>query len=151
MQSDASCFELLTKFSCRFGAIRVDICPTCESFHNKLKAAEGDEKNQLEQEHHKHVVAADQAYKFQQHDKQETGRVFSANYEWAEDAHEIEFNSVDAAEFQCQDAGGNLRTPRLRQGEAFYKRILQTYVYGIYSGARKAHSLYFWNEVISCF
>ena len=62
------------------------------------------------------------------------------------DPAEIEFNSLPAHETQFQDAGGNLRTPRLRQGEAFYKRILQTFSYDIYSTARRTHSIYIWNE-----
>ena len=128
----------------------MDICETCESYHDKIKAAEDEEEiRKLKVEHHKHVTGADQAYKFQEHDKHQARQVFGRDYAWPEDAHDIEFNSVDATEFQCQDAGGNLRTPRLRQGEAYYKRILQTYMYGIYSAGRNTHSLYFWNEV-SC-
>lgn len=37
---------------------------------------------------------------------------------------------------------------RLTQGEAFYKRILQTYNYGIYSHAHCQHTIFFWNEVV---
>lgn len=93
-------------------------------------------------------MASKRAYKMQQHDKKAAEATFDGSYTFPEDASTIQFASVDAAEMQTQDAGGNLRTPRLRQGEAFYKRILQTFNYGIFSKARNTHSLYFWNEVV---
>ena len=98
-----------------------------------------------------HVAKANKAYKFQAHDKNVTASVFTPGYFDGTNAADIGFNSTDAFETQIQDAGGNLRTPRLRVGEAFYKRILATFNYGIYSKARDTHSVYMWNEVCHSF
>ena len=96
-------------------------------------------------------MMADRAYKFQDHDKKTTAAVYTEGYFGSLAPADIQFNSIDATETQFQDAGGNLRTPRLRQGEAFYKRILPTFNYGIYSKARDTHSVYMWNEVCYLF
>ncbi len=47
-----------------------------------------------------------------------------------------------------QDAWGNLRTPRLPNGQAYYLRILPVWVYDFYSAASQTHFLYSWNETI---
>ncbi|KAK3286499.1 hypothetical protein CYMTET_5948 [Cymbomonas tetramitiformis] len=59
------------------------------------------------------------------------------------------YNSLKKTETQSQDFGGNLRTPKLTVGEAFYLRILATFCYSIYSYARRCTVLYFWNEKIA--
>ncbi|KAK3288907.1 hypothetical protein CYMTET_3640 [Cymbomonas tetramitiformis] len=59
------------------------------------------------------------------------------------------FNSLAKTKTQSQDFGGNLRTPRLTIGEAFYLRILATFVYCIFSYAGQVAVLYLWNEKIA--
>lgn len=44
---------------------------------------------------------------------------------------------------------GTYRTPRLTQGEAYYKRILGTNTYSIFSAGREQHSHYVWNATMA--
>ena len=101
----------------------------------------------LQMDHHHHKAIADRGYKFQQHDKRLCEETFPDGYWDDKVAENVEFMSDKGVECQVQDAGGNLRTPRLTVGEAFYKRILQTLNYDVYSHAKRRHSYSFWNEV----
>ena len=145
------------KYDLRFGKPRVDTCDVCDKFGEKEKAYTIDEKTEkksevllfnIRKDQKSHVVSAKRAYLFQSYDFAKTEVTFTLDFSWPKDSSEIEFMSINGYETQTQDAGGNLRTPRLTVGEAYYLRILQTYTYGIYSHARRQHSIYMWNETI---
>ena len=80
----------------------------------------------MQEQHHEHKCLADMGYTFQQDDKRRCEETFPDGYWDDKDGATVDFMSVKGVECQVQDAGGNLRTPRLTVGEAFYKRILQT-------------------------
>jgi hypothetical protein len=137
-----------TKYNLRFGAARVDTCETCDGFINKVKAFANQECHEClktKRQHAEHTIRADKGYKHQQFHIEEARITFPIGFDF--DAVK-DFRQISGCEFQCQDAGGNFRTPRGTQGECFYLRILSTYTYSIYSAAHNQHSLYFWNETI---
>ena len=101
----------------------------------------------MQEQHHEHKCLADRGYKFQQDDKRRCEETFPDGYWDDKDAATVDFMSVKGVACQVQDAGGNLRIPRLTVSEAFYKRILQTLNYDVYSHAKRRHSYSFWNEV----
>ena len=146
--SHTSYAEHFHAYDLRRGSPRVDTCDKCDCYNDKI-AAETDEaeERRLQEEHHKHKVAADKAYKMQKADMARTEEDFPDGCWDNVVAGRVEFCSVKGCETQVQDAGGNLRTPRLTVGEAYYKRILQTFNYDIYSHAKRRHGYFFWNEV----
>jgi hypothetical protein len=135
----------LGKYDLRFGHKKVDLCNTCESMRAAI-AATVDAQSQAEQQRvlMEHKKMGDSYYAARRDDDERTEREFQG---WEFDS-EADFCSVVFMETQCQDAAGNLRTPRLQVGEAYYKRILPTWCYGIHSRAANRSTMLFWNEVI---
>ncbi|KAK3274365.1 hypothetical protein CYMTET_17447 [Cymbomonas tetramitiformis] len=128
--------------------IEVDTCDTCDSFkHQCAKAPSGsEEEKRVHSEWNAHRQRADKSYDSRCLDANVTLRYYAvplANDE--KPAH----NSLKKTETQTQDFGGNLRTPRLTVGEAYYLRHLPTFCYSMYSHARQCTVLYFWNEKIA--
>jgi hypothetical protein len=140
-------------YNLRFGRPRVDTCEDCDGYAATLKSSQWSAmsaavKAGIEEAHDLHLARAKRAYKMQEEDNQRTEHDFPDG--WAA-AHspDLAFCATKGQETQMQDAGGNLRTPRLTQGVAYYKRILQTFNYSVYSRAHRKHSMYFWNEAPS--
>ncbi|KAK3287753.1 hypothetical protein CYMTET_4751 [Cymbomonas tetramitiformis] len=135
-------------FDLRFGQVKVDTCDTCDSFkHQCAKAPSGsEEEKRVHSEWNAHRQRADKSYDSRCLDANVTLRYYAvplANDE--KPAH----NSLKKTETQTQDFGGNLRTPRVTVGEAYYLRHLPTFCYSMYSHARQCTVLYFWNEKIA--
>lgn len=70
-----------------------------------------------------------------------------------------DFNSVDAVDVMHFDFQKNLPTPKLTVSDQFYKRLLWTYLFGVYSASTQIMFAYMWseltarrgaNDVISC-
>jgi len=141
-------------FNLRFGAPRVDTCEDCDQYGMQFALTGDDLDPAVKAAHEEHLKRAAHAYDLQKQHKEACRQGFPGPSEdhprgMAKDlCSTVDFRSQDKLEFQTQDAGGNLRTPRLSQNVAYYKRILQTYTYGIYSHAKNQHTFYFWNEVI---
>eukprot|EP00854_Cymbomonas_tetramitiformis_P008907 gene8907-10553_t len=107
---------------------------------------ESEEEKKVYAEWDEHRQQADTSYDSRNVDAKQTDEYYPLPL--AKDEKPA-YNSLKKVETQSQDFGGNLRTPRLSVGEAFYLRILATFVYCIFSQARRCAVLYFWNEKIA--
>ena len=140
--------KLLNLYELCFGRLKIDTCDKCDNFKHALGNCEpgSPEERKVAASFASHKKQADESYDSRNHDTAKTRRDFPIPL--CKDAKPA-YNSVKGIETQSQDFGGNLRTPRLTVGEAFYLRILPTFVYSIFSEARRCTVLYFWNEKIA--
>ena len=60
-----------------------------------------------------------------------------------------DFNTVDAIDVFHFDFQQNLPTPKLTVGEQFYKRLLWTYLFGIFSASSKIMTAFMWHELLA--
>jgi hypothetical protein len=60
-----------------------------------------------------------------------------------------DFNSVDAVDVMHFDFQKNLPTPKLVVGDQFYKRLLWTYLFGIYSASTQIMVAFMWSELVA--
>ncbi len=60
-----------------------------------------------------------------------------------------DFNTVDAVDVMHFDFQKNLPTPKLTVGDQFYKRLLWTYLFGIYSASTQFMVAYMWSEIVA--
>ena len=137
----------LSKYDVHFGQLKVDTCPTCDAFRQSIAGFDnGAAKAKLEADWDAHKKVADSYYAAHKADEARTDREFSlVNWQYDPSA---EFCCVGITETQCQDAAGNLRCPRLTVGEAYYKRILPVWIYGINSRGGKCTTICAWNETL---
>jgi hypothetical protein len=137
----------LSKYDVHFGQLKVDTCPTCDAFRQSIAGFDnGAAKAKLEADWGAHKKVADSYYAAHKADEARTDREFAlVNWQYDPSA---EFCCAAITETQCQDAAGNLRCPRLTVGEAYYKRILPVWIYGINSRGGKCTTICAWNETL---
>ncbi|KAK3256726.1 hypothetical protein CYMTET_34153 [Cymbomonas tetramitiformis] len=140
--------KLIGIYDLSFGQVKVDTCDKCDNFkHRFAEAPAGSEiEKKVSAEWDEHRRGAYTSYDSRNADANTTNKYYPlplANDE------KPAFNSLKKVETQTQDFGGNLRTPKLTVGEAYYLRILATFCYSIFSQARRRTVLYFWNEKIA--
>jgi hypothetical protein len=138
----------LAKYELYFGEVKADTCETCDDLKRErdvlLKAGSNTEAAKKEAALAAHLKEADSFYAARRADFERTCQDF---IDWVFDA-DADWASFQAQETQCQDAAGNCRCPRMTIGEAYYKRILPVWIYGIHSGGRQEHTMCVWNETI---
>ena len=59
------------------------------------------------------------------------------------------FNTVDAVDVVHFDFQKNLPTPKLTVGDQFYKRLLWTFLFGVYTASSQIMVAYMWNELVA--
>jgi hypothetical protein len=127
----------LSKYDLGFGKLSVDTCPCCDMKMQAI-AAESDpaKKAVLEAELDAHKKEADCYYCAHKADEAQTDIDFKG---WVRDP-EAQFCSFKGSETQCQDAAGNLRTPRLTVGELTHKAVKLTALRWVLSPCALLHS-----------
>lgn len=155
--SYSSACEYLKVYDVRFKHLAIDTCDTCDRFRVLISdpATSADKVIHYEDQKFVHLTKANECY------AKRTLHVTDTHAEYprwtlpegeGDDAatccENVPFRSKDKTDTQIQDAFGNLRTPRMTNGEAYYLRILPVWVYDFYSAATETHYLYSWNEEI---
>lgn len=142
-----SLLNYLKLYDVSFKKLQADVCDECD----RLQAVIDDgNSNEAEVEFAQkaleiHKVKADECY------ARRADHIKSAKEDFpgkAAISADTKLASLDKTDCQVQDAWGNLRTPRLPNGQAYYLRILPVWVYDFYSAASQTHFLYSWNETI---
>ena len=120
-----------TEFNLAFGSPKIDTCPTCESFRNKL-AMQGDRTSKLKvkEEHRRHLDSAEMFYSSLRH---------STDLAKSDP-------SVLTLTFDFQQ---NFPLPHLPVGDLFYMQQLWMYIFGIHSCGHNEVSMYCWPEVLA--
>lgn len=152
----------LAEYDVSFKCLSIDTCDSCDRLRIILADANTTATmvDDCMKKLHAHLTKADECYaKRTAHIKTTKddykwgslpihGRSMGEIVDMNSCCSQIEFMSKDRTETQIQDAFGNLRTPRMSSGEAYYLRILPVWVYDFYSAATETHYLYSWNEEI---
>jgi hypothetical protein len=105
----------------QFAKLASDTCSSCDKAKLGIEAAEGQEKERLEEEHKAHLQLADKSYALRTRDQ---ARAFGKGQSKASDVP-LPFNSVGGIEYLVADFGGNVQLPKLAVGESFYLRKLR--------------------------
>jgi len=162
------------KYDVHVGPVKVDVCERCDKYNltikdieeqkpstDKSKAALAAKVRAVQKKWKAHKDCADKAYTIRMDQAKKAAEYFNINYgefevEFAVDPttrhptvkHKpgFKFCSNNAPEIIQQDAGGNLLTPMLKVGPAYYLRKFNTRMYDIHSSALGRHFSTFWNE-----
>ena len=126
----------------RFGKLVTDSCATCDRLVCLIKQMDDEtEKEELQKEHREHLKEADMSYKMRTHDWEK-----AMEEETDPEDLPVSLRSIKGVQATCSDFMGNIQIPKLTAGEAFYKRKLKLFCYGIHLASLDQHQMYFWSE-----